>query len=714
MKRKILPIIIITALLITSFAYANTATKTMITMLMDGKNVNFNVVKLMLNNKLIDTDVPPVIHNNRTLVPLRAIMENLQADVTWNGEKKEVLVKTEDKSITLNIDKSFAIVNGVKKSLPDNVPAKLINNRTMVPIRFLAEEIGLEVLWDDKTRTVNLNNEPNNTDDNKVIATKPVTSKPVINPPKEEEKGGGVLQAVTVNENVLPEIRIKLTEEVNYQEIILINPTRLVLDLENTTLQLDDPTQLLDNSTMKLPINKAGIKEARVSQFSKEPLITRVVIEMENNLQHSITFDEETNEMVIGFTNYVHNVKAQMFNTKEIVIIEGNNVSNYNVIELDNPKRLVVDVLDAYLDSPDSKYTVNVDGKVVKKLRVSQFQPDHHYKAEDKIVRTVIDIQDNQSYDGYFIEVKGNQLWVHIEGKPYEAMAYIETGWTSSQLIFKGTTVTRYQVNRGVNSNILEVVVPKENLPLEFTSVEINDHMVDNISVEEADDENYNITIELKENVVFEVVEGMNAKDLILELKNTNKYRELLIVIDPGHGGKDGGATSPNLKIKEKDLVLDVSKRLNELLLEAGFRTYMTRTDDTFVELKDRPGVANQLGADLFVSVHANATGKSSINGIENYYYPSEKNPEDNRDNKTLATIFQNTMTTILGANSRRLEGVEAFVVTRETKMPAVLTEMGFLTNPEEEAKLATDAYRQKVAEALFTSIVKYYDEINK
>ena len=193
-------------------------------------------------------------------------------------------------------------------------------------------------------------------------------------------------------------------------------------------------------------------------------------------------------------------------------------------------------------------------------------------------------------------------------------------------------------------------------------------------------------------------------------MKNKNKYHEYLIIIDPGHGGTDPGASSPKLKLRETDVVLDVSHRLNKLLKDAGFRTYMTRTTDHYITLQDRAGVANQLNGNMFVSVHANAASSTSAEGVETLYYPSENNPDDPRDNKGLAQIFQNAMVQELGARNRGLVPREKIYVTRETKMPAVLAEIGFLTNPAEEQKLATNAYRQKVAEALFKAIVKYYE----
>ncbi|SCZ06929.1 N-acetylmuramoyl-L-alanine amidase family protein [Alkaliphilus peptidifermentans] len=714
MYKKALTIILILSILSLSFTYASSATpiKT-VTMNMDGKNVNFNTVQLKLNNQLIESDVPPVIHNDRTLVPLRVIVENLGAEIDWDGQNRIVTVKTTDKDILLTINSEIAVVNGGKKILPDSVPAKLINDRTMVPIRFVAEEIGLEIDWDGNTRTVLLTEkeiepEPDieDIDNNNEDEENKEDEEEIV----EEEKI--LLEAVTVNATGLPEIRIKLTEEADYDELRLVQPTRMVFDLKNTKFEMQDKSRISSDNVYRMQIQRGNIKELRVAQLSKDPYVTRVVIELEKNTTHQVHYDKQTNEMVISFINSVNNVKIQTHNTKEVLVIEGDNVENYNIMRLSNSERLVVDVKDAYLNS--GSYTLKVDGKIAKNIRVSQFVPDHHYKPDDKIVRVVIDLQDKDEYEDFHFEVKNNQLWVHLEGKPYESMIYEEKGWTTSTLTFKGTNVTRYTVTRNINSDTLDIIAPKNNIDLEFSNIDVNDNYIKNISVNDLNADNYLIQIELNEEVEHRVASAANgSRDLVLELTSKNRYRQILIVIDPGHGGTDPGATSKNLKIKESDLVLDISQRLEKLLTEVGFRTYMTRTTDIKIDLKDRAAVANQLGADLFVSVHANAgpIGNTTANGIENLYFPSEKFPSDTRDNKRLAETFQSTMVEMLGATDRRLVPNEKIIVLKDTKMHAVLTEVGFLTNAEEEKKLATDEYRQKIAEALLKSIITFFEE---
>ncbi|QUH20323.1 N-acetylmuramoyl-L-alanine amidase family protein [Alkaliphilus sp. B6464] len=219
------------------------------------------------------------------------------------------------------------------------------------------------------------------------------------------------------------------------------------------------------------------------------------------------------------------------------------------------------------------------------------------------------------------------------------------------------------------------------------------------------------VVVDLGKLVESEItLDEKNGEIVIDFVKNTSNDKERLIVIDPGHGGKDPGAISSTLKLHEAEIVLDIAIRLNKLLTGAGFKTYMTRVDDRYVSLQDRVDTANKLNADLFVSIHANAALTNTANGLENFYYPSEKNPLDNRDNKKLAQIFQDEMIKNLNINSRGAKAGDLYVL-RNTTMPAVLTETGFLTNAGDEAKLATSQYRQQVAEAMFKSTVRYFEE---
>ncbi len=171
-----------------------------------------------------------------------------------------------------------------------------------------------------------------------------------------------------------------------------------------------------------------------------------------------------------------------------------------------------------------------------------------------------------------------------------------------------------------------------------------------------------------------------------------------LVAIDPGHGGKDPGAVGAT-GLVEKDVVLDIGLRLREALHRQSVRTVMTRETDVFVDLADRVAIAMRAGATVFVSVHANATTRGVIRGVETYYL---------RPNSLLlATWIQEELGRSLGIPDRGVRTAN-FKVLRDSPVPAVLVELGYLTNVEDEALLRTPAFRQRAAEAIARGVVRF------
>jgi N-acetylmuramoyl-L-alanine amidase len=214
------------------------------------------------------------------------------------------------------------------------------------------------------------------------------------------------------------------------------------------------------------------------------------------------------------------------------------------------------------------------------------------------------------------------------------------------------------------------------------------------------------------------------------------------VVLDAGHGGKDAGAQSATNLI-EKDVTLDIEKRLRDLLQRNGFEVVVTRSDDRLIPLRERAKLANDSQGDIFVSIHVNSLrSHQSSHGIETYYLGPTKDPvltqlaaEENvasgysiadlrnlldrvyadvrRDeSKRLAADVQQQLFTNLQTIDRGVEnwGVKRapFVVLVATDMPAILAEVGCLSNAPEAAMLREPAYRQHIAEALFRGINEY------
>lgn len=191
-----------------------------------------------------------------------------------------------------------------------------------------------------------------------------------------------------------------------------------------------------------------------------------------------------------------------------------------------------------------------------------------------------------------------------------------------------------------------------------------------------------------------------------------------VVVLDPGHGGRDDGARGNGLV--EKELTLDVVTRTEKLLKQYGFQTVLTRSDDAYVGLAERAAIANRIDNCIFVSVHFNHAYSGS--GIETFY-ASEKVPPETAwtwvgffnkpkpvtgDNgETLAGFIQASMITRTEATNRGIRGRPLYVV-RHTRSPAALVECGFISNPFEARLIANAEYRDRLAKALAEGIMSY------
>jgi N-acetylmuramoyl-L-alanine amidase len=219
------------------------------------------------------------------------------------------------------------------------------------------------------------------------------------------------------------------------------------------------------------------------------------------------------------------------------------------------------------------------------------------------------------------------------------------------------------------------------------------------------------------------------------------------IVIDPGHGGHDTGTIGPN-GLREKDLVLEVGRRLGKLLeTRLGAEVVYTRKDDTFIPLETRTAVANQQRADLFISIHANSSSDPGARGVETYYLNFTSSPdalevaarenavseksiyelqdlvkkialkEKIEESREFAADVQQSLHSGLSAKSPgiRNRGVKKapFIVLIGANMPSILAEISFVSNPGDEHRLETSEYRQRIAESLYRGIAKYVDGLS-
>lgn len=187
------------------------------------------------------------------------------------------------------------------------------------------------------------------------------------------------------------------------------------------------------------------------------------------------------------------------------------------------------------------------------------------------------------------------------------------------------------------------------------------------------------------------------------------------VVIDPGHGGIDPGAVGYD-GLKEKEIVLQLGKRLQKLLTHAGARVIMTRTLDTDLstpgsgsllkrkreDLAKRAALANDNNASIYLSIHVNSFPSSRWRGAQTFYQ------KDEMESKKLAECIQSELIRMMG-NTTRAAKASDFYTTKHTKMAGVIVEIGFISNPAEANLLKSASYQRKLANAIYSGLIKYY-----
>lgn len=201
------------------------------------------------------------------------------------------------------------------------------------------------------------------------------------------------------------------------------------------------------------------------------------------------------------------------------------------------------------------------------------------------------------------------------------------------------------------------------------------------------------------------------SKNMVKEVVHTEN---MVVVLDAGHGGSDPGKIGIN-EVLEKDVNLAIVLKIREMLEKEGIGCVLTRVDDERVDengkelskaadMKERVRIMNEVHPKLVVSVHQNSYTSSEIKGAQVFYY------ESSTESEKIAEIIQEELCKVDSSNTRKIKGNSTYYLLKRTEVPAVIVECGFLSNPEEAEKLATEEYQKKMAEAIVKGIKSYLE----
>lgn len=443
----------------------------------------------------------------------------------------------------------------------------------------------------------------------------------------------------------------------------------------------------------------------------------------------------------------------------------------YESQRIDHPDRIFFDLLDSKLASTLVGKTFDVDDGFLKKIRVAQFQPgktrvvlevddlsDYDAFLLSNPSRLIIDVHGKQTAKAAPAKERGTTAAAKPESKPVTkptlAAAPAKTETSAGTLKPAPVLQAKAESTRPVQpTTIASITRPQKKV------VEADDEDDTVAKLEPPDTESASQSPapplrsqSSKSRATKDKRKPTRAEPDVHEAQPTaSGDRSLIralglkigkIVIDPGHGGHDAGTIGPN-GLEEKGLVLEVGRRLGKLLeARLGAEVVYTRGDDTFIPLETRTAIANQEQADLFVSIHANSSDDPDARGVETYYLNftssrdalevaarenavSEKSIHELQDlvkkialkekieeSREFASDVQHALHNGLAAKNPgiRDRGVRKapFIVLIGANMPSILAEISFVSNPGDARRLQTPEYRQRIAESLYRGISKY------
>lgn len=388
-------------------------------------------------------------------------------------------------------------------------------------------------------------------------------------------------------------------------------------------------------------------------------------------------------------------------------------LSTTKMFYLDSPDRAVIDLPNTFLDKKIRNTEINLcpDNSCKDSAKIGQF--------EHNVARIVITSDQAEKYIPIYSQDAQSLFLINSDKFNHTAIvnnvsninkAFVKRIDTKTgEMILSFTSPVAYSIIRKNDSlniylfnvrsyNEQDLIRTLANTPFKkFTfsllpqigvrgCIDINKN--DEVKVEQSvDGKAMKITIKKAQ------AEDKTSQKVIKKGATKNK-----IVLDAGHGGSDYGAIREG--INEKDITFDVTQRVNAILRSKGYLTALTRSDDTFVSLEDRVAFSEQEAPQIFVSIHVNSAVSKDPNGIETHYYHEES--------KELAEIIHKHMTKEFPKSNDRGLFKSKFYVINHTTVPAILCEIGFLSNDAERNELITDSRKQRTAKAIAAGIMEY------
>jgi len=727
----------------------------------DGKTVAYREkeVHVIVDGKeLTGLDMPAVIIDSRTLVPLRAIFEAMGAEVRWNSSTKMITATfTDGDVVKMYIDNKAGTVNGNAFNM--DVAPKIINDRTMVPVRAIAEAVGASVGWEDSSRTVTITsyvigsednsntNTDNNTgtdtnsgtdtnggtdtDSNKVTDLSHVDTSEIDTTAVTNSQNEVKVTNVTANGN--DTYTIKTSGSIWQYKYATVLDSKVAVDIYGGNIAV--------NST-NIAVNDEPVERIRIAQNAITPYkIVRVVFDLTGTAgNYTVTKSSDGTSLIVKFgssgatttpdtpvigendtpttptnpsdtttedelgnkLNSISKVTLNETGDSDVITIYGATAPDYKVFTLNNPYRIVIDIADS------AKNVSSLPGaegaNCINNIRMSQFTVSS--------TRIVLDVKDGTEYS---TSASGNYIKITLKKNSAEV---------SESLVNDGKTV-KFTAADGLKAS---AITKAYNPYTGKTVIYLNGDYSDSYKSKTLSYSNDNPESSYIASAVFSTLNGKSIITLTpsliaeyniyesggyiyIDLVDPRTVYDAVVLIDAGHGGEMPGAVVSG--VYEKDITLDIAKRVYDKFNGSNIKIYVTRLTDVNVDNYKRAYMAN-VGADMFISIHCNSiSGNVEISGTETLYAPHSGEGNGALTSYQLANLLQKKVTQVVGTYNRGVKNRSDLIVLNRTTVPAVLLETGFMTDDGDMSLINSASGRQKFADAIYQAINEAVNNYN-
>lgn len=458
---------------------------------------------------------------------------------------------------------------------------------------------------------------------------------------------------------------------------LLVNPDRLMVDLNKLKMH---------PAFEQLSPEGQVVQKVRAAQYN--PDIVRLVFDLNQLAGYKvIQAPAEPQKLLIVLNCFVTGVQFINEGATRKVRIATSLPTQYRTSFVKNPDRMVLDLEGTTLRAPERQITG--DGSWIKSIRLGQYDP--------QTVRVVFDLG---SQTPCYVQASPEDPGV-IEVRTIQKITRVDWSESGGRLQITGDSDLNEVLQRFNNPDGLQIDLNYFQFNRDLKIPKLKSTLLSGIRLKTLTPTLARIEVDLPKFTVYQTTISPNRRQLTVEFSHSPLLGRT-IVLDAGHGGVDPG-TCGSQGAREKEITLDITMRLKNLLEEVGTEVVLTRTEDKYISLFERPWLANFVMGDLFLSIHCNSyVSDRGIRGTEIFYYQGRPSA------KQIAGQILEKLTKLTGLTSRGARS-NNYVVLNDTQMPAILAEVGYLSNFEEETLLNQETFRAQVALGIFQGLVAFY-----